>query len=140
MKPLLFTTRIRRMEEGNSFRVLVCPQGGRGGTYPGLVQGTYPLPPAKVPTPPIRSGWREGVPQGTYPHPPARSGWGVPQGTYTPPPHQVLATRRVVCLLRSRRRTFLLLPAYVVRWEGNSFTLSVHTGGRGGPGTPPGGT
>ena len=35
----------------------------------------------------------------------------------------------------------LLLPTYVVRWEGNSFTLFVcpHRGGRGGPGTPPGG-
>ena len=89
------------MGEGNSFSLLVCPQGGGG---------YLPLPLAKVPTPqPGQDGWEEypkvptpqprylppgqvrmgeGVPQGTYPpiqgtYPPARSGWGrVPQGTY----------------------------------------------------------
>ena len=82
------------MGEGNSFSLLVCPELGEGGTYPGQVQGSYPppsrkdggtlwylpdgqdrgkgrvypryLPPAKVPTPPARSA--QGVPQGTTTH------------------------------------------------------------------------
>ena len=76
----------------------------------------------------------------------SRSGWGG-GGTprYSPPPdstaYGVVDTLRSVCLLRSRRRTFLLPPAYVVRREGNSFTLFVcpHRGGGGVRAPPPGG-
>ena len=100
----------------------VCSQGGGvpQGTYP-FHQGTYPFHQGTYP--PYRSGW--GVPQGTYPPPPkvptspSRSGWGegVPQGTCplpakVPTPrtaYGVLDTLRSVCLLRSRRRTFLFL-------------------------------
>ena len=75
------------MGEGNSFSLLVCPQGeGGGSTYPGQVQGTYP--------PLARSGQGKGVPQGTYSgqgtYPLARSGWGegvpTPWPRYLPPP------------------------------------------------------
>ena len=74
------------MEEGISFSLLVCPQGG---TYPGQIQ-TYPLDRSgwgrgylKVPTPPVRSGW--GYPK-VPTHWPGQDGGGVPQGTYLPPP------------------------------------------------------
>ena len=38
---------------------------------------------------------------------PGQDGEGVPQGTYPPSPFQGFAMRQAVCLLRSRRRTFL---------------------------------
>ena len=96
----------------------VCSHLGGGGEYPSQVQmgggyparsgmphpgqGGYPLakvgtpsqaryPPAKVDTPA-----KVGTPQPRWVPSPAKVG--------TPP--QGLATRRVVCLLRSRRRTF----------------------------------
>ena len=88
-------------------------------------QGTYP---------PARSQWGEAVPQGTYPQPDqVLMGEGVPQGTYHPPrpgrdrgrgypkvstphpPGQGLATRRAVCLLRSRRRICLVLKNVIMR-------------------------
>ena len=94
------------------------PWSGPAGGYPA---GGYP---GQVP--PIRPGQDGGYPAGgtLVRYPPARSGggypaWGVPwPGT---PPHKVrtgggypgrttegvLNTRRAVCLLRSRRRTFL---------------------------------
>ena len=43
---MMITARIRRMGEGNSFSLLVCPRG-EGGTYPGQVQGTYPPGPGR---------------------------------------------------------------------------------------------
>ena len=101
------TAHIRRMGEGNSFSLLVCPQGGGG---------YLPWPGPRYLPPKARSGWGEGVPQGTFP--PVGSGWGegyskvpTPQPRYLPPPppHQGLAIRRAVCLLRSRRRTFLFI-------------------------------
>ena len=67
----------------------VPPQPGQDGGYPA---GGYPC---RVPL------------QGT---PPARSGWGVPcwgGGYPVRTTEGVLTTRRAVCLLRSRRRTFL---------------------------------
>ena len=76
----VITTRIRRMGEGNSFSLLVCPQGG----VPTLAKSKVRTPPHGQGTYPLaRSGW--GVPQGIYP--PARSGQ-VGQGTprYLPPP------------------------------------------------------
>ena len=117
----IFTARIRRMGEGNSFSLLVCPHPGEGGTYPGQVQmgggpqGIYPPP---------KPGQDEekGVPQGTYPTGQVRMGRGTPRylapwpgqdggrgypKVGTPPPSQGLATRRAVCLLRSCRRIFL---------------------------------
>ena len=59
-------------------------------------------------------------------------------GYPSPRQDRVYATPPVVRLLRSRRRTFLLPSAYVVRREGNSFTLFVcpHRGG-GGVRVPP---
>ena len=45
-----------------------------------------------------------------YPPPPFGTGWGTPSPpspTLSEATDQALATRRVVCLLRSRRRTFL---------------------------------
>ena len=79
----------------------------------GVPQGIYT--PGQGTYPPARSGW--GVPQGTSPRP-GQDGGGGAQGTYLPPPakvptprdrtaYRVLDTLRSVCLLRSRRRTFL---------------------------------
>ena len=39
----VITARIRKMGEGNSLSLLVCPQG-EGSNYPGQVQGTPPPP------------------------------------------------------------------------------------------------
>ena len=75
--------------QGTSPSQGTSPQPGHDGRgYPKV-----PIPPlAKVPTPcQVRKG---GVPQGTYP-PWDRTAYGV------------LDTLRSVCLLRSRRRTFL---------------------------------
>ena len=105
----------------------VCLSTPRGGTWPGPGGGGTPArssraegTPPRVP-PPVRPG--QGVPLlgGTPPQvpPPIRPGRGVyPCCGSTPPwvpPHQtppqvtdgVLDTPRSVCLLRSRRRTFL---------------------------------
>ena len=91
----VFTARMRRMGEGSSFSLLVCPrEEGRGylpwpgpryqpptqirmwgGDTPRYLPhqsgGTprYLTPLAKVPTPSPRSGWGEGVSQGAYPWP-----------------------------------------------------------------------
>ena len=77
--------------EGNSFTLFVCPHGGgRGGP------GTPPPPP------PPRGG--EGGTRVRYP----------PRGGYPGRTTEgVLTTRRAVCLLRSRRRTFLLLSVTI---------------------------
>ena len=85
--------------------------GGGGYLSPG--RGTPVLPPAMSKWYPlVRSRCNTPPPppsQVRMGYPPARSGWDSP-----PPPHtqertaeRALATRRVVCLLRSRRRTFL---------------------------------
>ena len=157
---MFFTARIHRMGEGNSFSLLVCPQGRRVLTLarskvptpspPG--QGTYH--PArsgwgggekypKVPTPLTRSAWGRGYPKvpthpptAKVPTPPVRSGQGgylkvpTPWPRHLPPwpgqgrgrgypkvptpplakvptPCQGLAIWWAVCLLCSRRRTFL---------------------------------
>ena len=98
------------MEEGNSFSLLVCPQGG-GGRYlgPGQDRGypKVPTPPAKVPTPPpsqVRIGGRGypkvqpdqdgGYPkvptpfpdEGTYPAPQPGQDRGYPRYLTPPPP------------------------------------------------------
>ena len=117
--------------EGNVFSLSVSSHlEGGGGTYlPGRGVPTFPGLDGGVPTFP---GLDRG---GTYLPGGGVSTWvGNPpphQGRY-PPPHQgrypptrtawhVLATRRAVCLLRSRRRTFLLIiglnlriPAHIV--------------------------
>ena len=70
-----------------------------GVLHPRSGQGGYPIP-----------GLDRGVPHpadGGYPHP--RSGWRVPEGSAK----RALATQRAVCLLRSRRRTFLFF--YIFR-------------------------
>ena len=105
------TDRVRSTRGGNSFTLYVCSHlRGGGGTRPG----------------PARSRWGEGVPcQGGTQVPPGQ----VQMGEYlsrVPPPGQVqmggypgkttegvLATRRSVCLLRSRRRTFLFSEIYI---------------------------
>ena len=74
-KVMIFTARIRRMGEGNSFSL------ARSGLGEGVPQVTYPLPR------PGQDGGREYPKVGT--------------------PSQGLGTRQAVCLLRSRRRTFL---------------------------------
>ena len=80
------------------------PAGGGGCTLPGPARGGTLLGGTKVGSPPARSG---GVPcwgGNKVGYPPARSGRGgypvrTTEGAHT--------TRRAVCLLRSRRRTFL---------------------------------
>ena len=133
----LVTARVRSTREGNvltsvcpSIHPSVCPQGGvpishnalqhfpecheaAGGARSGPPPGGYPDPPSPggtrtppgVPEPPL-GGTR--TPQGV-PEPPG--GTQTPRGGgQVPPPARtegVLTTRRAVCLLRSRRRTFL---------------------------------
>ena len=82
------------------------PDGGRG--YPRYLPlarsrwGGYP----KVPTP-SQAQTGEGVPQGTYPR--AKVPTPLPDRT----PYGVLDSPRSVCLLRSRRTTFLLFKRFV---------------------------
>ena len=114
--------------EGNSFTLFVCPHLGgvpishnalqhfpecheAAGGVPGLPPGGWYLtgyppwggvprpPPRGVPGPPLGGTW-PGTPPGGVPGPP-RGGY---PGRTT---EGVLTTRRAVCLLRSRRRTFL---------------------------------
>ena len=130
---IIFTARVRSTTGRYCFhRCLSVHRGGRGG-YPGQVPppppggvpgsgtppGGYPGPgtPLGVPGPPTPPG---GVPRSRYP-PGGTPIWvppqgGVPRSRYPPPrggypgrtTEGVLTTRRAVCLLRSRRRTFLL--------------------------------
>ena len=96
------------------------PDGGMG----------VPTPTVKVPTPPLcqvpTGGGGGGTPR-YLPHwPGLNGGEGVPQGTYLPPPRYlppppldsaadgVLDSLRSVCLLRSRRRTFLFSRCFFV--------------------------
>ena len=74
---------------------------GRGYPVPGLDMGEVPHP---------RSGWGYLHPEippcprlDGVPLPPSKTEWGT-----HPSAKGALATRRAVCLLRSRRRTFLL--------------------------------
>ena len=93
-------------------RVITPARSGWGRGYP------------KVPTPLAKSGWRRGYPKVPPPPSQVKMGKTVPQGTYPPPqsgqdggggtprylpppPGQGLATQRAVCVLCSRRRTFL---------------------------------
>ena len=94
MNSTVITARIRRMGEGNSFSLLVCPQGG-GGTYPGQEGGRgnpsparsgwgrvtprY-LPPAKVPTPWPGQDGGGGIPR-YLPTSQVRTGDGVVRST-----------------------------------------------------------
>ena len=102
---------------------------GGGGT----TDGGYPLPRSRQGGTPfqVQVGWR-GTPSqvwmGGVPHPadgyplPAWEGGNPPPGKGVPPPGKgvpppppaqcVLAMRRAVCLLRSRRRTFLFGISY----------------------------
>ena len=79
------------------------PADGGGVPHPADGGGGYPLP---------RSGWGGGVPHPVdRGEPLPRQGSTPPRGTPPPPTRpaqRVLTTRRAVCLLRSRRRTFLL--------------------------------
>ena len=119
-----------------------------GGTW--TPPGGYPDPPGGVPGPPRgvpdqvppplggtrtppggyldpQGGTRSGTPLGGVPGPPRGVPSQVPPrgGTRNPPPppprtEGVLTTRRAVCLLRSRRRTFLfniptITPIYLER-------------------------
>ena len=92
--------------------------------YPPFKIGWGTSPPSRLvpPTiqdwmeyPPARTGW--GTPlsktECRTPPPPSKTGWGTPPSPRLPPSgdrlaKQALATQRAVCLLRSRRRTFLL--------------------------------
>ena len=120
------------MEEGNGFSLSTLGEGVPQVTYPppwpGQGRGKwYP----KVPTPQPRylppwPGQDGGIPrylppgQGTYPPSSQVRTGGIPrylppsQGTFPPPPQDrtaygVLDMLRSVCLLRSRRRTFLFI-------------------------------
>ena len=120
--------------------------GGRGTpshSWLGYPRTGYPPPGHYWGTP--RSGWgtpmRIGFPSprffprslvpGPFQGYPVSPGWGVPQDRVPPArtllgyPHswdrtaeRALATRRAVCLLRSRRRTFLSFcnVAFLLRW------------------------
>ena len=80
---------------------------GGGGTLPGgTLPGGYPVG-GTLPGVPCWGVPCGGYPAGGYPGrvpPPARSGWG---GYPVRTTEGVVTTRRAVCLLRSRRRTFL---------------------------------
>ena len=101
---------------------------GSGTPPPGGYPGQVPPPPGGTRTPPGQ------VPPGGVP------GSGTPRGgTRTPPPggypgrttEGVLTTRRAVCLLRSRRRTFLFIlcwvtNCYYVKMSSNLFHTFVN--------------
>ena len=76
------------------------PHPSQWGVPPGLDEGTLLLELDRVP-PPI--GIRCGHP------PPVRTGWYTPHQLGDRAAERALATRWAVCLLRSRRRTFLLV-------------------------------
>ena len=135
-RKVFVTTRVRSTREGNvltsvcpSIHPSVCPQGG-GYPYPIMLcnisqnamrqrQGGYPAqvpPPGGVPgsgNPPGGTWVR--YPPGGVPGSGTPPGEGYPGQVPPPPPggypgrttEGVLTTRRAVCLLRSRRRTFL---------------------------------
>ena len=99
----------------------------RGGTWPGTPRGgTWPgTPPGGVPDRVPPGGYLTGYPPwGGYltGYPPGGTWPGTPGGVpdRVPPPggypgrttEGVLTTRRAVCLLRSRRRTFLFLYCF----------------------------
>ena len=121
----LISARIRRMREGNSFSLFVSPH--LGGEVPHLhpiilplvpcpFRGPYPIP---IPqyfywlhvlpggrgggTPSPGQGWR--TPQQRVGFPLERD--GVPPSPQDKTAEWVIATRWAICLLRSRRRTFL---------------------------------
>ena len=128
----VITARIRRMGEGTVFSLYVSPQlnGGRG--YPIWPMGGYPHPSRQGGPHPSR-GWVPPAGQrGEYPHladgkryprgwdwigiphrgPPSPSTPSLPPSPPPPPSgdratERTLGTRYSVCLLRSRRRTFL---------------------------------
>ena len=87
---VIFTACIRRMREGNSFSLLVCPPGWKGDTYP-PGQGTCPPPPSQGAYP-SRSGWGRGTPR-YLPPIQVRMGEGYPKVptplAKVPTPHQV---------------------------------------------------
>ena len=125
------------MREGNIFSLSTPhPRSGLGG-YPILLIGGYPIPCLDKGVPHPRSRWGGGYPilgldrgdpillmggtpiqdhdGGTPGLPPSKTGWGTPSpgldGVPPPPPSakRALAMRWAVCLLRSRRRTFLFV-------------------------------
>ena len=71
----------------------------RGYSHPGSERGVYPIPGQNVDVPPsqVRTGRGEGG------IPPSKVRTRCPTGAA----QRVLATQRALCLLRSRRRTFL---------------------------------
>ena len=119
----IFTDRIRSTTESYVFTGVCLLEKGGGGTSRYLSPWPRYLPP--------RSDREDGggVPQGTYPpdqgtYPPSLTRSGVGEGypkvstppnkVPSPPPpdrtaYGVLDTPRSVCLLRSRRRTFLCI-------------------------------
>ena len=102
--------------------------GGRGGTYPGQLQGAYPPRPSqdggrypKVHNPwPGQDGGR-GTPRYLPPWPGQDGG----KGYLPPPPGQLLATRRAVCFLRSRRRNFLFYIMFSCIRQNKCSTISL---------------
>ena len=86
---------------------------GKGGTLPGQDMGGYPVGGTQVGYPcQVRTrGYPGRVPPAGYPSPgQVRTGGGYPVRTT----EGVLTTQRAVCLLRSRRRTFLFHTSFLL--------------------------
>ena len=155
---------------GGSYPIPGLARGGTpsqvwpgGYPIPGLAGGGVPHPSlgrGYPGYPPTRSGWGPPGPGTGYPPdlgqstpqtwdripPPPDLGWGTPplptRSGLDRAAQRVLATRRAMCLLRSRRRTFLLaflMTTYVVRGKVMFSDVSVllFTGGTGGTLTQP---
>ena len=146
----LITARLRSTTGDYVSRAYVCPQGGGtpwflvnwsldlfgGYPWPLVLSGGTPWPLVRGPFwgyPSQASSWGYPILSGGVPRqdPLDRTGVTPPDSTGIPPrqdrgyPQCGQAMLRVVHLFQSRRRTFFLLPAYVVQQEGNSFTLLV---------------
>ena len=116
----ILTARIRRMREGNSFSLFVCPhlEGGGFAPFPSHNTSTGPMSfqGESTPSPSHNSStgpisflgvpWGVGVPQDQVP--PSPSWYGVPPDRAT----GVLATRRGSMPLAFRRRTYLFLNSF----------------------------
>ena len=115
------TARVRSTTGGYVFTLsTICGRGGGGVPHPANQGGPLPRSGQGVPHPADGGG-------GGTPFPGLDGGYPIQlMGGTPPPPQHVLATRRVECLLRSRRRTFLLslssfiLALYTVPVSGGS--------------------
>ena len=103
----IFTTRIRRMREGNSFSLFVSPHPGGGTPSPSHSTSIVPMSFLGVPPSQVRTVGGGGFTPGQVTHPhlgciPPKMGSPLVRTT-----QGVLAARWAVCLLCSRVRIFL---------------------------------